>query len=151
MWHKPCRTFHPWCPCIKTRCLLCLWVQPCAPDGPMTMTCISTDQGGSNEFDLEWIHPVVAEFRCLQDSKSPYYERTDGRTNRQTNGQRAFNSPLLSFKRVGDKNEYIYINNALSKNIGTQIAKFMGPTWGPPGSYRTQMDPMLAPWTLLSG
>ena len=23
MWHKPCRTFHPWCPCIKTRCLSC--------------------------------------------------------------------------------------------------------------------------------
>ena len=22
MWHKQCRTFHPWCPCIKTRCLL---------------------------------------------------------------------------------------------------------------------------------
>ena len=22
MWRKPCRTFHPWCPCIKTRCLL---------------------------------------------------------------------------------------------------------------------------------
>ena len=22
MWHKPCRTFHPWCLCIKTRCLL---------------------------------------------------------------------------------------------------------------------------------
>ena len=22
MWHKPCRTFHPWCPCIKTHCLL---------------------------------------------------------------------------------------------------------------------------------
>ena len=21
MWLKPCRTFHPWCPCIKTRCL----------------------------------------------------------------------------------------------------------------------------------
>ena len=27
----------------------------------------------------------------------------------------------------------------------------MGPTWGPPGSYRPQMGPMLAPWTLLSG
>ena len=24
MWHKPCRTFHPWCLCIKTRCLLFL-------------------------------------------------------------------------------------------------------------------------------
>ena len=22
MWHKLCRTFHPWCPCTKTRCLL---------------------------------------------------------------------------------------------------------------------------------
>ena len=27
----------------------------------------------------------------------------------------------------------------------------MGPAWGPPGSYRPQMCPMLAPWTLLSG
>ena len=31
-----------------------------------------------------------------------------------------------------------------------QIAKFMGPTWGPPRSCRLQMGPMLAPWTLLS-
>ena len=36
-------------------------------------------------------------------------------------------------------------------NSGTQIARFMGPTWGPPGSCRPQMGPMLAPWTLLSG
>ena len=27
----------------------------------------------------------------------------------------------------------------------------MGPTWGPPGSCRPQMGPMLAQWTLLSG
>ena len=34
----------------------------------------------------------------------------------------------------------------------TQIAKFMGPTWGPSESCRPQMGPMLAPWaTLLSG
>ena len=33
----------------------------------------------------------------------------------------------------------------------TQIIKFMGPTWGTPGSCRPQMGPMLAPWTLLSG
>ena len=26
MWHKPCRTFHPWCLCIKTRCLLTILV-----------------------------------------------------------------------------------------------------------------------------
>ena len=35
--------------------------------------------------------------------------------------------------------------------IATQKAKFMGPTWGPPGSCRPQMGPMLAPRTLLSG
>ena len=33
----------------------------------------------------------------------------------------------------------------------SQIAMFMGPTWGPPGSCRPQMGPMLDPWTLLSG
>ena len=27
----------------------------------------------------------------------------------------------------------------------------MGPTWGPPGSCRPQIGPMLVPWTLLSG
>ena len=33
----------------------------------------------------------------------------------------------------------------------SQIAGFMGPTWGPSGAYRTQVGLMLAPWTLLSG
>ena len=32
-----------------------------------------------------------------------------------------------------------------------QIARFMGPIWGPFGADRTQVGPMLAPWTLLSG
>ena len=36
-------------------------------------------------------------------------------------------------------------------SLPPQIARFMGPTWGPPGSCRPQMGPMLAPWTLLSG
>ena len=31
------------------------------------------------------------------------------------------------------------------------IKRFMGPTWGPSGADRTQLGPMLAPWTLLSG
>ena len=37
------------------------------------------------------------------------------------------------------------------KYLITQIAKFMGPTWGPPGSCQPQMGPMLVPWTFLSG
>ena len=35
--------------------------------------------------------------------------------------------------------------------IMSQIAKFMGPTWGPPGSCRPQMGPMLAQWSMISG
>ena len=33
----------------------------------------------------------------------------------------------------------------------TQIGKFTWPTWGPPGSCRSHVGPMLAPWALLSG
>ena len=33
----------------------------------------------------------------------------------------------------------------------SQITKFMRPTWGPPGSCRSQMGPMLAPWTCYLG
>ena len=36
-------------------------------------------------------------------------------------------------------------------SIRSLIARVMGPTWGPSGADRTQMGPMLAPWTLLFG
>ena len=36
-------------------------------------------------------------------------------------------------------------------NTHVQIAKIMGPTWGPPGSYRPQVGPMQVPWIFLSG
>ena len=37
------------------------------------------------------------------------------------------------------------------RHVSSQIAKYMGPTWDPPGSCRPQMGPKLAPWTLLWG
>ena len=46
---------------------------------------------------------------------------------------------------------YRAVNSHPSTIVSTPVAKFMGPTWGPPGSCRPQMGPMLAPWTLLSG
>ena len=39
----------------------------------------------------------------------------------------------------------------LRRENAALIARFMGPTWGPSGADRTQLGPMLAPWTLLSG
>ena len=35
--------------------------------------------------------------------------------------------------------------------VTTQITSFVWPTWGPPGSCRPHLGPMLAPWTLLLG
>ena len=55
-------------------------------------------------------------------------------------------------------NDYNYVSlTQLLEDLGwpspvaTLIAKFMGPTWGPSGADRTQVGPMLTPWTLLSG
>ena len=44
-----------------------------------------------------------------------------------------------------------YVYNFFSCWITSLMARFMGPTWGPSGADRTQVGPMLAPWTLLSG
>ena len=45
----------------------------------------------------------------------------------------------------------ICLRDFVHQGIISQVAKFMGPSWGSPGTYRPQMGPMLAPWTLLSG
>ena len=53
-----------------------------------------------------------------------------------------------------DSNQNFCLANPILPRLlcaASQIAKFMGPTWGPPGSRRPQMGPMLAPLTLLSG
>ena len=46
---------------------------------------------------------------------------------------------------------YVLLMRLKKESIHTQIARFMGPTWGPPGSCRPQMGPTLAPLALLSG
>ena len=46
---------------------------------------------------------------------------------------------------------FIIVASHECHGITTLIARFMGPTWGPSGADRTQVGPMLAPWTLLSG
>ena len=43
----------------------------------------------------------------------------------------------------------LFIMEAQWISTTPQIEKFMGPTWGPPGSCRHQMGPMLAPRILL--
>ena len=64
----------------------------------------------------------------------------------------ASNSVSSSFWKLAENGIIIIVIWAeFSNQLGhweiTQVAKFMGPTWGPPGSCR----PRCAPWTLLSG
>ena len=46
---------------------------------------------------------------------------------------------------------WTFLFSMFTVRISPQIATFMGPSWGPPGSCWPQMGSMLAPWTLLSG
>ena len=48
--------------------------------------------------------------------------------------------------------EHVISPTNTGRYIHILLARFMGPTWGPSGAdRRTQVGPMLAPWTLLSG
>ena len=44
----------------------------------------------------------------------------------------------------------IFVHNPHKIHRRAHIVRFMGPTWGQSGADRTQVGPMLAPWTLLS-
>ena len=50
---------------------------------------------------------------------------------------------MLSYHRLHSSNG--------NKKPSIPITMFTGPTWGPSGTERTRLRPMLAPWTLLSG
>ena len=43
------------------------------------------------------------------------------------------------------------VPDSFPESVLSQMARFMGPTWCQFGADRTQVGPMLAPWTLLSG
>ena len=43
------------------------------------------------------------------------------------------------------------ITSAPVFDVSPLISRYMGPSWGPSGADRTQVGPMLTPWTLLSG
>ena len=76
MWHKPCRTFHPWCPCIKTRCLFAIDMQPSLYIiflifswlNTFHVYCISLDCNGSKCSDVSLdnqYHDVIMPRECF--------------------------------------------------------------------------------------
>ena len=63
MWHKPCRTFHPWCLCIKTRCLLFLCCHPertIEQTNPMIKLHSYINSSSVFSYLLSWLHLLRA-------------------------------------------------------------------------------------------
>ena len=58
--------------------------------------------------------------------------------------------PVIALKSLWWKKKFIKRHLICASN-SSLIAWFMVPTWGPSRPDRTQVGPMLAPWTLLSG
>ena len=54
--------------------------------------------------------------------------------------------PLVTFRKWNSVAPY-----GVEDFYVSLITKFIGPSWGPSGADRSQVGPMLTPWTLLSG
>ena len=76
MWHKPCRTFHPWCPCIKTRCLYVMFTtsqthfacQPCT-QYVSSYAMLPTSQ---NHFTCQTMHTVCIIILMFMTSQTHF-------------------------------------------------------------------------------
>ena len=68
-----------------------------------------------------------------------------------TNSHGRIYGSLSSMNRDINCQHHVFVAQRLRMQICTQIARFIGPTWGPPGSCQPQVGPMLAPSTLQSG
>ena len=88
-------------------------------------------------------HYLAVSRRCMQITIS------------NQNGNHANEYPVCCWEQQCYPSPYHKVNeftlSVQDQGGATQITKFMGPTWGPSGTCRPQMGPMLAPWTLLSG
>ena len=83
---------------------------------------------------------------CLAASQSEYWwhPRLDWFLPVETTGRI---HPVVMIHLVETSKQEMIRNLCFS----SLIARFMWPTWCPSGADRTQVDPMLATWTLLSG
>ena len=92
-------------------------------------------------------------FRKISSSKLTFHAIIDSEGNIKENISKYMFSTVPA-DGLAPLNASISADIAMTKlgpRTYTLIARFMGPTWGPPGAVRTQVGPMLVPWTLLSG
>ena len=100
-----------------------------------------------------FVYQITNETECLNGSKRCIYLDTVLAYIRHPFIEYSYHIKLKwnDFVANYDKHMMCRVKLRLKAPVISLSAKFMGPTWGPPGSCRPQMGPMLAPWTLLSG
>ena len=101
MWHKPCRTFHPWCPCIKTRCLFICFIKTSSNGNIFRVTGpLCGEFTAPGEFPSQ--RPVTQSFDVFYDL------RLNKRLSKQSR-RRWFETPLWRHCNVYSFH-YSYIN-----------------------------------------
>ena len=116
----------------------------------------------TRSFDVFW--DLRLNKRLSKQSRSWWFETPSGPLWRHRNGQKmcVFKTKFHQMVELIIHQQWFrkclsveQFTDAIHRHQATVrttlIARFMGPTWGPSGADRTQVGPMLAPWTLLSG
>ena len=93
------------------------------------------------------IGPSYSTTKCQQQ-----YTRLQSLNQLETHVTNGFlDSESKWFLTIGRRKAPLLLSGYLSGVCYSLIAGFMGPTWGPSGTDRTHVGPMLASWALLSG
>ena len=96
------------------------------------------------------INNLICQLRCN------LYQRLDGNSHLTHWGLVMYSSiskplpkTMLMYCQLDPRNKWQNLNwnRVISIQEHTLIARFMGPSWGPSGADRTQVGPMLPPWT----
>ena len=133
---------------LETRCLILQLVLY------LPMLCLCIFRLYKDQFRDQYMYESVWQihqwlFHCKSNSKAMYFNPNydEGITIKFCSWHDI--RVLLTCAKIdNDLIAWKWINKSHSITL---ITRFMGPIWGPSGADRTQVGPMLAPWTLLSG
>ena len=125
----------------------------CEGNSPVTGDFLAQRASNSENVSIWWRHHVIWE-KYHQSARRQVYNRQLGLMTLNHERRTSCEQWPLFFTRWQLCAGLLYLGTRISllhTAVPTQMSRFMRPTWGPPGADRTQVGPMLAPWTLLPG
>ena len=105
----------------------------------------------------QWSNPEEYGYmRRIEDMEWPgrkWYKQSKIENIKTMGTSFAFRYGIENIKTMGTSFafQYVFSKVCWHKTSNPHSKVYVAPTWGPPGSCRPQVGPMLAPWILLSG